>query len=80
MRLAALTATSEDVDELSKTFNMARPSAEVIRQAAPTVKEAIPDARQSRTEASTQPFGGNHMLAIIMLVALLGIALFFVFR
>jgi serine/threonine protein kinase len=80
MRLAALTATSEDVDELSKTFNMARPSAEVIRQAAPTVKEAIPDTRQSRTEASTQPFGGNHMLAIIMLVALLGIALFFVFR
>ncbi len=32
MRLAALTATSEDVDELSKTFNMGRPSPESINQ------------------------------------------------
>jgi len=79
MRLAALTATSEDVDELSKTFNIPRPSAEVIRQAAPAVKDALPGARQSRTEASTQPFGGNQMLVIIVLVALLGVALFFVF-
>jgi eukaryotic-like serine/threonine-protein kinase len=79
MRLAALTATSEDVDELSKTFNIPRPSAEVISQAAPTVKDALPGARQSRTEASTQPFGGNQMLVIIVLVALLGVALFFVF-
>lgn len=32
MRLAALTATSEDVDELSKTFNMGRLSPESINQ------------------------------------------------
>lgn len=32
MRLAALTATSEDVDELSKAFNMGRPFSESINQ------------------------------------------------
>jgi serine/threonine-protein kinase len=80
MRLAALTATSEDVDELSRTFNMPRPSAEVISRAAPTVKDAIPVARQSDMESSAQPGGNSHMLVIIVLVALLGIALFIVFR
>jgi serine/threonine protein kinase len=80
MRLAALTATSEDVDELSRTFNMPRPSAEAIRRAAPAVKDAVPVARQSGVEPSAQLGDSNLVLAIIVLVALLGIALFFVFR
>ena len=40
MRLAALTATGEDVEMLSRTLNMARPSAEEIKQSAPTAKAA----------------------------------------
>lgn len=76
MRLAALTATSEDVDELSKTFNMARPSAEVIRLSAPNVKAAHPAARQSLAESS--PGSGKFVLFIIVLFVLLGIAWFFV--
>jgi serine/threonine-protein kinase len=78
MRLAALTATSEDVDELSKTFNMARPTAEMITKAAPTIKAANPAAHQRRPETSSQPGGGNVMLLIIVLFALLGVAWFFV--
>lgn len=35
MRLAAMTASSDDVEELSKTFKMARPSIEEIKRAAP---------------------------------------------
>ena len=82
MRLAALTASSEDVDMLSKTFNMARPSAEAIKQAAPAAKSAHSAAhavRQSRAETSAQSRGGNIMLAIIVLLVLLGIAAIFVF-
>lgn len=76
MRLAALTATSEDVDELSKTLNMALPSEEVIRLSAPNVKAARPAARQSLAESS--PGGGNFVLFIIVLIVLLGIAWVFV--
>jgi serine/threonine-protein kinase len=79
MRLAALTATSEDVDELSKTFNMARPSAEEISLAAPTVKAARLPERQSRA-SSAQSNGGNFVLVIIALSVLLIIALYFVFQ
>lgn len=84
MRLAALTASSEDVDELSKTLKMARPSAEVINQAAPTAKAARPvaprlGARQGRAELLTQPGGGNFLLLIIVLLVLLGIVSIFVF-
>jgi serine/threonine-protein kinase len=78
MRLAALTATSEDVDELSKTFNMARPSAEMIKRAAPTVKAIRPAVRQSRAGSSAQPGGGNFVLVIIVSLVLLGIAWLFV--
>ena len=87
MRLAALTATSEDVDELSKTFNMARPSAESISQAgraalaAGSVSPAQPRhiAHQSLAEPLIQSRGGNLLLVIIGLLVLLGIILFFVF-
>lgn len=80
MRLAALTATSEDVDELSKTFNMARPSAEVIRQAAPTVKAARPSLVQGQPESLPEPGSGNLILVIIALLVLLGFIGFIISR
>jgi len=74
MRLAALTATSEDVDELSKTLNMARPSADVILRAAPTIKAAQIPARQSYVKSYTRPGGGNVVLIIVVLIAILVVA------
>jgi serine/threonine protein kinase len=71
MRLAALTATSEDVDELSKTLNMARPSSDVILRAAPTIKAAQLPARPSHAKSSTRPGGGNVALVIVVLIAIL---------
>ncbi len=87
MRLAALTATSEDVDELSKTLKIARPSAESINQAAAVTKAPRPPAssaprtavvQPSGVEPSTRHGGGNLLLAIFVLLVLLGIALIFV--
>ena len=86
MRLAALTGTSEDVDELSKTFNMARPSAESIIQAgraALAAASVLPaqlgrNTRQSLVEPS-QSLGRNLLVVITVLVVLWGIILFIVF-
>jgi serine/threonine-protein kinase len=86
MRLAALTATSEDVDELSKTFNMGRPSAESINQAgraalaagSASSSQPLHTTYQSLAEPSTQSRGGNLLVVIIVLLVLLGIILFFV--
>ncbi|MCR4298310.1 MAG: serine/threonine protein kinase [Gallionella sp.] len=85
MRLAALTATSEDVDELAKTLKIQRPSAESIKQAAPAVKNPStaspavprPAVRQSPAEPPAQPGNSNLMLVVIVLLVLLGIAVFF---
>ncbi|MBI5430064.1 MAG: serine/threonine protein kinase [Nitrosomonadales bacterium] len=78
MRLAALTASSEDVDELSKTFNMPRPSAEEIRLAGQDSRTARPAARPIRPE--TSPAGGGNLLLVALVAAvLLGIAAIFVF-
>ncbi len=87
MRLAALTASSEDVDELSKTFNMVRPSEESINQAgraALSAASALPaqprrTTHQNLAELSTGSRGGNLLLIIIVLLVLLGIILFFVY-
>ncbi len=87
MRLAALTASSEDVDELSKTFNMARPSAESIDQAGRAALAAVaasptqprPTAHRSLAELPAQSSGGNWLLIIVVLLVLLGIFSFFVF-
>lgn len=78
LRLAALTATSEDVDELSRTLNIARPDVEELNRSVPTIKAARPSSRQGRAGASAQPGVGNLMLTIIVLMALLGIAWFIV--
>jgi eukaryotic-like serine/threonine-protein kinase len=50
MRLAALTATSEDVDELSKTFNMGRPFSE----------SAIQTARPAWVDGPASPVQTRH--------------------
>ena len=76
MRLAALTATSEDVDELSKTLKIVRPSADAIKQAAPAPRAARPVApprpavRPSQARPSS---GGNLLLIFIVGLVLLGI-------
>ena len=42
MRLAALTATSEEVESLSKTFKMPRPTVEELNLAAPAAQSVAP--------------------------------------
>lgn len=78
MRLAALTATSEDVDELTKTLKMARPTAEVIKQAAPPQKGApaiqrSPARHVPAPAAPSRPGNGGFLLFFIVLLVLLGI-------
>ncbi|HEX5362985.1 MAG TPA: protein kinase [Gallionella sp.] len=79
MKLAAMTASSEDVDELSKTLKMARPAIGAINRAAPPpVNKAAklpPVAAHQDREVSRS--GGGLLLAIIVL-ALLGLIVFFV--
>ena len=88
MRLAALTATSQDVDELSKTLKIVRPSAEAMKQAAPVAKPPRPIAspvtprpavRQSPSESPAQPGNGNLIMIVIVVLTLVGIAAIFVF-
>jgi len=75
MRLASMTASEEDVEELSKTFRMARPSMEDINHAAPAprVDVGMKSASASRSyNQSTPPAngGGYILLAIIALVVI----------
>jgi serine/threonine protein kinase len=82
MRLATLTATGEDVDLLSKTLKVARPSAEAIRQSAPTAKAAYfvaYAARINRVEQSTQSRKQIFGLVFIALLVILGIVAILVF-
>ncbi len=75
MRLAALTATREDVDELSKTLKMARPSAEAIKQAAPqaAARPVVPPRPAVRPSQAQPSRGGNLLLIFIVALVLLGI-------
>lgn len=70
MRLAALTGTSEDVDELAKTLKIERPSAAAINRAAP------PAAQPARPGPAEPPAksGGNLMLIAVVVLVLLGVA------
>lgn len=90
MRLAAMTATAEEVDQLSKTLKLARPSMEEINRNAQTVK--IPKAAPSRpapAAATPRPSAqslppaeapriGNLLLSILVALVLLGIIAVFV--
>ena len=88
LRLAALTASSEDVDELSKTFNMGRPSEESINQAgrAALAAASLAPAQSRRhsphsdmAKSSAQPRSGNFLVVLITLLVLSGIILLLVF-
>ncbi|WP_212786869.1 serine/threonine-protein kinase [Ferrigenium kumadai] len=83
MRLAALTATNEDVDELSKTFKMVRPSAEAIKQAAPAARPAPAAPRPQVHHAPSRPpvkhGSGNFLLMIIVALVLMGIVAIVIF-
>lgn len=84
MRLAAMTASAEDVDELSKTLKLVRPSAEAISRAAPAKNVAArlppeaarPAARHDKRTRTGSGVGGFLLLVIVLLV-LLGIASIF---
>ena len=77
MRLAALTASSEDVDELSKTFKISIPAKGKIKPVSlsadvgnvPEDKGAVKQASKSDTRSTLR--------AIILLSILLGLILFF---
>jgi eukaryotic-like serine/threonine-protein kinase len=81
MRLAAMTASKEDVEELSKTFKMVRPSMEEINGAAPqppVFTKHEPANTRSLQETRSGRGGGLILLAIVVLiVAGLVTALFF---
>lgn len=70
MRLAALTASQEEVEELSKTFKMARPSMEEINRAAPQPQifaKPTPSVRPVEV-ASEKKSGGLVLMTIIALI------------
>ena len=73
LRLAALTASGEDVVKLSKTLNMTRPSADTIKQAARSVAHS---ALRGRESAEFRV--GNFLLAVFVLLVLLGIIALFI--
>jgi serine/threonine protein kinase len=84
MRLAALTATSEDVDELSKTFNMGRPSPELINQAGRPARAAEPASPAQPRHGDIQNFSEpatqlvrKLLMVIVALLVLSGIILYF---
>lgn len=90
MRLAALTATSEDVDELSKTLNIGRPSTKSINQAGQaaraSAKGPVSPAQPRHTkhqgleeEPSTQFNDRDLLVTVIVLSVLFGIIWYFVF-
>jgi eukaryotic-like serine/threonine-protein kinase len=85
MRLAALTATSEDVDELSKTFNIGRLGTDSFNQVGQTAwvaNSVLLDQSGSRdmqnlAEPGTHSSGGKLLMIIIALLVLTGAVLYF---
>lgn len=72
MRLAAMTASPEDVEELSRTFKMSRPSLEEINSAAPhtttSSKYAPSHTAHSAGEGVDGKGGGLILMAIVALI------------
>lgn len=79
LRLAALTASSEDVDELSKTLNIPRPTVEAIKKAAPAKRVVHSPARHGRVETQPSSADGGLLLMAAVIIVLLGIVAIFVF-
>ncbi|MDH2915754.1 MAG: serine/threonine-protein kinase [Gallionella sp.] len=75
MRLASMTASEEDVEELSKTFRMSRPSMDDINRAgiglrADAASKAAPVSRSYSQPTPPANGGGYILLAIIALVVI----------
>jgi hypothetical protein len=70
MRLAAMTASQEDVEELSKTFKMARPSIEEINSAAPHSQARTSTQTGGEVRATR---GGGLVLMVIVVLILIGL-------
>jgi eukaryotic-like serine/threonine-protein kinase len=72
MRLAAMTASPEDVEELSRTFKMLRPSIEEINRAAPQSqifsKTSAGGAAHPVEESRSGRGGGLVLMAIVALI------------
>lgn len=88
MRLASLTAVTEDVDELSKVLNISPANVESIGRDVAATKTIRPASQatspraaehQSRAELSHQPTFGNLLLIIVLILVVLGIIGIFVF-
>lgn len=82
MRLAAMTASQEDVDELSKTFKMARPSAEEINRAAPqspVFRTHAPNRSAHSMDETRSTRGGGIFLMAILILILIGLISAFLF-
>jgi len=85
MRLAAMTASSEDVDDLSKTLKMPKASAAEINQLASKVNALAakplaprPISYVNQSELAPER-SGNMMLIVLVGLVLLGIVAIFVF-
>lgn len=71
LRLAALTASPEEVEELSRTFKMSRPSIEEINSAAP---QSGGVGKQTALEDEGRPHrGGGLILMAIVALVLIGL-------
>ncbi|MFA5371164.1 MAG: serine/threonine-protein kinase [Sideroxydans sp.] len=69
MRLAAMTASKEDVEELSRTLRITRPDFGEINRSAPK-KTAI--TRDSSNRMDAQPMGG-YLLLVVVVIILIGL-------
>lgn len=69
MRLAAMTASKEEVEELSKTLRTERPSMAEINRAAP--KTGMPRPVRNRTAPPGK--GGGYLLLVIVVLIVLGL-------
>lgn len=84
LRLAAMTASSEEVEELSKTFKMARPSLEEINRAgssksSPTqdLADTIPfqkNGREGGKASSAEASGGSGTAVAVAVIVVLVVA------
>ena len=85
MRLAAMTATTEDVDELSKTLKLVKPNTEVIKQAAASQPRSAVAAQRPQVRHVPQPSSpaksgsGGFLLLVVVVLVLLGIVSSIVF-
>ena len=67
MRLAALTASNEDIDELSKTLNIPRPTPDEINQA------GVIAETKYKHEIPARSGEGNFLVIVLVLILILGV-------